>query len=380
MPADDAPVLGPYEQARPGFEVLVAESLEGSPGYHEIPVGADGYQRFQHWDIWETDDLAEADEEKQRINEMQRSLGPLDDDTRFLRIQITCLRRCFWTFPGNVDTVIAGIGAGRPKAEKVSCEPPWNGIRPILAARGAAGGEDVLGDQRRTLSRAYMKILRWWTYSGDLDCLKRELPEHADLAETIYRRLGPPDELKALYVGKLRATLSWEAFPSSATVEQNAKIVRSLNAACGQAIKERIGDDEEKDQIRRQIFQDNGLCHHAFFRRVDHQIANIGAGRIVHLPGEGDDRQRIYDAVTNYVHVLGSWLSQRPAAEAIEIWPACEEVARRTYETLGESTPVKRWLVACLWKQLQDSQGHLGRGALDEQPDLFALPADALSP
>ena len=35
-------------------------------------------------------DPAETDEEKQKINEMQRALDPLDDDTRFIRLQIAC--------------------------------------------------------------------------------------------------------------------------------------------------------------------------------------------------------------------------------------------------------------------------------------------------
>ena len=146
------------------------------------------------------------------------------------------------------------------------------------------------------------------------------------------------------------------------------------------AILQELGG--EKDAIGRLIDRnsDNGACHHSFFRRIDYQIAHIGAGRPVKLPGAGEERKRIHRAVTNYVHVLGSWLARRTPEEAVAIWPPCEDPARRVYHILGDATPRKRWLVAGLWKKLQDNQARHGRGALDEQPQRFALPPHALTP
>jgi hypothetical protein len=48
------------------------------------------------------------------------------------------------------------------------------------------------------------------------------------------------------------------------------------------------------------------------------------------------------------------------------------------YRVLGKTTARKRWLVAYLWKKLQENQAHHGCGALDEEPERFALPPDAL--
>lgn len=61
------------------------------------------------------------------------------------------------------------------------------------------------------------------------------------------------------------------------------------------------------------------------------------------------------------------------------IWPPCEAIARRAYDVLGDPTSVKRWLVACLWKRLQDADADHGRGPLDEDPERFALPPEALT-
>jgi hypothetical protein len=383
MPADDVPLLGPYDQTQPGFEVV----LGSGPGDQSI---GDGHCRLCLWDIWEKKkDPAEADPQKQKINEMQRALGRLDDDTRLVRIQMACLTRCFYTFPVNVDLVLDGIASGQPRLDaEMSCEPPWVGLRLILLRRrdrstgGSAPdqqGLDPLEDQRDSQIRAYATILTWWSAAGSLDCLKAELPAHADLAETIYRRLGEPTKLKWLYVQKLCANLNRWGMPGLAWerwVEMGAELGNAYDAAIQQA----LGGQE--DRISRLIDRNNdvGSCHHAFFRHVDHIIAHIGAGRPVTLPGAGQEGKRIRDTVTNYVHALGSWVAGRKLKETIEIWPACEDVATRAYDMLGKAAPVKRWLVASLWRKLQDHEVKHGRGALDDQPERFAIPSDALSP
>ena len=69
-----------------------------------------------------------------------------------------------------------------------------------------------------------------------------------------------------------------------------------------------------------------------------------------------------------YVHALGSWLAHRKSEEAASIWPQAGDTIGRVYEMLGSATPLKRWLVACLWKKLQENAAHCGRGELDLEP------------
>jgi len=385
-PRGAGPLLAPYEDTRPGFELLAPHASFDQ----FFPIKEGGYHRVCLWDIWDQDDHKdETDAEKLQLNQMQMVLGRLDDETRYVRLQIACLQRCWWEFPSNVDVILAGIGSGQVNLDAgISCEPPWASFLGVLRHRrchpgaqergydwryhSAATNYDPLHAPRQELARAYMTILMWWTYGGDLSCLKRELPGHADLAETIYRRLGPPTALKVLYVGKVSAAIGWQAFPVFRLGDSQAEeLVRAHDDAICKALSGR------EDPIGRIIGTEN-LCSSTFFRHIDHQLANIAAGQFVPLPGSGKERERIHGAVTDYVHVLGSWLIRRTLKDAVRIWPSCEGIAQHVYSALKEPTPVARWLVACLWKKLRQNQAEHGRGALDSQPERFTVPLDAL--
>jgi len=397
LPPDDMSLLAPYEKTRPSFELLAADACECGLDVGYFPRVEGKYLLVCLWDIWEQEkDPADSDAEKRMINTMQRALGTLDDDTRYIRLQIACFQRCWWEFPANVDVILNGISTGRVNLDAgISCEPPWAWLlgvlrhrRGHLAAQGipygwryhsAATNYNPLYAPRQELARAYTTILTWWSAEGNLDCLKQELPEHAGLAETIYRRLGPPTTLKRLYVEKVRASMAWQAFPYRVRQKDwfpPAQGFEDLMEVYDATIRRELGDKE--DVIGRMVGITN-LCHHAYFRHLDHQIANIGAGRVVPLPGSGDERKRIHSAVTNYVHVLGSWLARRTVEETVAIWPPCEDIAHRVYDVLRDVTPRKRWLVACLWKKLRENQAKHGRGALDDEPERFAIPPDVLT-
>jgi hypothetical protein len=381
-PPREVPILAPYQGTRPGYERLVAAACEAGLCAGDFEEVGEGHFQVCLWDIWQRGaDPAQSDEEKQRINEMQRALGVLDDDTRFVRLQIACLTRCYFTFPANIDLVLDGIGRGRPNLDaRISCEPPWNNsVLPLLRQwleHPAAGTNIIAG--RRALVRAYLQILTSWSAEGDLDDLKWQLLDHVELAETIYRRLGPPTRLKLLYVRKLCWMLGYWAFDPLPRAERHERY-RGLSQLYDQLIRQELGDQEDLIGPLIDRNHDNSTCHHSFFRHVDHQIAAIGAGSPVRLPGAGQERKRIHRQVTNYVHVLGSWLAHRTQEEAVEIWPPSVDTALRVYSLLGEPGPHKRWLAACLWKKLQDHHARLGRGALDYQPRRFAIPITALT-
>jgi hypothetical protein len=376
--ADDAQLLAPYEQTRPGVEKFHTEA-----GFFRQPAEACGTVYL--WDIWEKPkEPADESPEHRQINRMQEGLGRLDDESRFIRMQIACFNRCWYRFPHNVDIILQGIAAGHANLdEHVSCEPPWFQFVEILrhrrrhpAARRKGryclptDGYPVIAP-RPQLARAYMTILTWWSFGGHVELLKLEMPQHSELAETIYRRLGPRDPLKRLYVEKLRITLGHEAFPP---VRHEGK---NLLAMWDEQIAKELAG--RPDPLKDLVGEEN-LCSHAWFRHIDHQIAAIGAGKRVRLPGSGEERTRVHAAVTDYVHALGSWLAGRAPEAAAEIWPAGRETVFHVYGLLGEATPVKRWLTACLWQKLRENQAHHGRGPLDEKPELFALPAAALAP
>ena len=377
---DDVPILAPYEKVRPGFEALVAEALE--PGLEYKDLG-DGHVELCLWNIFHQgdEDPADGDEDKLKINAMQCALGEPTEDDRFIRIQIACLVRCFWTFPENVDLVIDGIASGRVNLDaRVACEPPWNhSILPALRRRRShpKAGTNVT-DSRRPLVRAYIEVLTRWSTFGDLGRLKEELPRHAELAETIYRHLGPPNKIKQLQVERLRFSLGHCAF---ATLDFRRAWCTwlEMKEVLDAAIRKELGEAEDAPASLTEDLHCGGLCHHAFFRHIDHIIACIGRGARCKLPGAGEEGKRIRGAITNYVHALGSWLANRTEEETVKIWPDSEEVAARIFASLGSHSPRKQWLVASLWKHVQDSQRGAGHGPLTEDPERFAVPETALA-
>ena len=255
--------------------------------------------------------------------------------------------------------------------------PSKDVINPVVACLHHQQGIDPSEDNRQKLIRTYAKVLRWWSTEGSLDHLKAELPADADLAERVYRWLGEPNKLKWLYVQRLCSGLNFWALPG---LPRPGRWERRLEFE--KLFDEKILDElsGQGDKLGRLIERnnDNGSCHHAFFRHIDHIIAHIGKGEPVKLPDTGKERKRIHTLVTNYVHALGSWLVGRTIHQDVSIWPPSKDTTEMVCRVLGEATPRKRWLVACLWKKLQENQAHHGCGALDEEPERFALPADTL--
>ena len=287
VPPSDVPILAPYERTRPGFEILAAAACEPELcGGHFEDLGNGTFQVCL-WNIWHDiknkwqskTDPAGADPEKRQINQMQRSLGHLSDDDRYVRLQIACLNRCFWTFPANVDLVLQSISGGEPNIDsRISCEPPWNySILPALRRRQGHPATGVnITDSRRQLVRAYVHILTSWLARGHLDHLQSELPEHAELANMIYRHLGPPTKLKSLQVERLGIALGYWAFPLMHRPQAWTDL-HGMQDSLAALISEELG--EREDTIAKLLESlHNGLCHHAFFRHVDHLIAHIGAG------------------------------------------------------------------------------------------------------
>ena len=326
------------------------------------------------------------DDEIRYINKMQEALGDLDENTRFLRIQISCFERCWYDFPENIDIILRGIAQGRPETEHVSCEPPWCSICSLLRRRTGVLSRPEIWDRyceaatrynpnrspRQRLARAYITILDWWSARGDLTCLKSEMPEHGKLAEKIYGWLEEPTKLKRLYVERIKLRLSGQAYPQTEQSMEKffCKESEEVGKAIDRCIEAETGVKREDDPILRRIGMQN-LCHHAFFRRTDIQIASVGVNEWRALPQTGEGRQHIEKSITNYHHALNSWLAHRPLSEAKDEWLEGAETTEKVYALLGRDNPTKRWLVACLWKTVKENYKNHGRGELDRHPKKF---------
>jgi len=387
--SDSFSILAPYEKTRPGFELIRKDVCEVDLDCGGFRNAGEGYFEVCLWDIWHwatgekegkpRSDPALNDPEKQAINKMQIALGELSEEDRLIRIQSACLTRCYYTFPKNIDLVIDGIATGKPNVSAhISCEPPWNhSILPLLRRRYKyQDGTRYHSRDRQSLVRAYMTILDSYLVGGHLSELREVLPDNPELAEKVYNWLGNPSPAKRLQVTRLRNALTMWSLPSQfgEAFDYFNQIDKILSAS-------RQTDTQESDELTALIrrLNDAGLCHQFFFRRLDHLIAYVGAGKRCELPGRGEGRKFVIDTLVNYVHTLGSWLAGRTIDQAADIWPPCKQTVCAIYVALGEPSLRKRWLVACLWKNLQEIQSWVGRGLLDEEPDRFAIHGEALT-
>ena len=389
FPPDTVSILAPYEKTRPGYEWVRADACEDGLVGEDFRDAGEGYFEVCLWNIWHwaagekrgkrRPEPAGADPEKQAINGMQLALGELSEEDRLIRIQSACLNRCYYTFPENINLVIEGIASGRPNVSAhISCEPPWNhSLLPLLRRRyGYQGGMHDQSHDRRPLVRVYMTILDSYLVGGRLAELQELLPNHAGLAETIYHRLGDPSPAKRLQVTRLRNALTMWSFPPIRHRDAY-EYVNRVDELLAEAVQADTNEDDTLTVLIAKLH--NGLCHQFFFRRLDHLIAHVGAGKRCELPGAGKGREFVINTLVVYVHTLGSWLMGRTQDQATELWPQCEQTARSVHQMLGEPSPRKRWLVACLWKNLQEIQSFAGRGPLDDQLARFAVPLEAFA-
>ncbi|MFC1525613.1 hypothetical protein ACFL6X_02260 [Candidatus Latescibacterota bacterium] len=381
--------MAPYEKARPGFELIRTDVCEEGLLGEDFRDAGEGYFEVCVWDIWHwakgekkgrpLPDPAQEDRDKRAIDAMQVALGTLSEEDRLIRIQSACLTRCYCTYPGNIDLVLDGIARGRPNvSQHISCEPPWShSLLPLLRRRyGHRGGRDDQSHERRSLVRAYATTLDAYLVGGSLADLQEVLPDHAELAVTTYARLGDPTLDKLLQVTRLRNALTLWSF-AGGSHPHGFKHATRVDEILANAVGPQPPEDGELTKLIAKLH--NGLCHQFFFRRLDHLIAHVGADKRCDLPGAGQGREFVIGTLVNYVHSLGSWLADRTIDQGVKIWPPSEETLRAVFRTLGERSPRKRWLVSCLWKNLQEIQAWAGRGALDEEPERFVLPEAALA-
>ena len=373
LPPADSSLLAAYNPSRPGFEFLNAPICEGGPDVGCFSVEGNTLIVCL-WDIWvRGKDPADSDPEARTLNDLQRSLGPLSDDARYVRLQTACFERCYHTFPGNIDLILRGIGAGAVDvSEPVSCEPPWAWFRRILAQSKPVSH---INESRRGDLRRYLLASQAWMFAGDPDALPADT---VDTGWRVYGLLGPPTRLKRLYVDMLIVSLLFWTTPSALDHGSRWRVLTEHLEFLAAAVRTELAGQVDAIGPLIHRINDGGSCHHAFLRRLQHIFAHIGAGQSVEFPDKGSERRRIQETVTNYIHALGCWLNMVDTDAATAAWPASAATIDHVGELLGVRTPLKCWLTACLHKKLRENQARHGRGAIDSDADRFQMSLNIL--
>ncbi len=98
-------------------------------------------------------------------------------------------------------------------------------------------------------------------------------------------------------------------------------------------------------------------------------VSNIGSGTVRGtMPPTGENRRRIESAVADLVCGLDGWLAGLDPEQSAEPWPQALAACKEINELLGTATPLKRFLVAMLWKKMKMQKG---TGLLTAHPEAF---------
>jgi hypothetical protein len=402
----------PYEMLTPGFEaVYTGETIPTgnthcrNEGLFRFEADAEG-RVLKRWSPWTWTwapgmhlPKPEWNDEIRYINNLQASLGPLSDSVRRIRAHIGSLVPCDMGFPVTVDQLLSAIGAGE------LTEPFHNGCwAPAVCAKERSTQPD--GPQTWS---AIEKILKDYLNGDPQERAIERFPYARGFIRRTYAWLGPVDQLSKVQLLLLEfvllpfplftfdGTLSdesrgerWEkVFQQNLRGGRGAEIVAEIAAEVGlPELKEELFSAVEDEKVRAllnpvwvsisDMYHDGCNCHHSAFRWTEAWIHGIGTGSI--LPPtrkKGTERDRLGHALFGYVLGLDRWLQDVPMhfllldMGHIDLGFDARNEILRVYAYLGETTPVKAWLAACLWHNLTYNSIFGNPGGLVRHPGLL---------
>jgi hypothetical protein len=334
------------------------------------------------------------DEEIRHINEMQASLGPLDDDTRQIRAHIGSLVPCDSGLPVTVDELLNAIGRGTLSEPSFRngcwCPGMWwqqrttqplhmdtmRTVHAVLTGYLAGRlGADAVGNSPQTAGF----VRRTYDWLGPLSRLTE-----------VQRLMLERSLLTVEYFTRRSDTIQYQ-FPDQAELEEAEAAGQDLFAEGGRGprldaeIAEKAGLpkiyprwdegfreslDSIDDPKKKELYQVCGAiasgvctlsdCHHNTFRYIEGWIHGIGTGKL-NIPTRkaGTERERLGHLLFGYVLGLDKWLLDVPMQLLLldlghlDLGFDPTNEIRRTYAYCGvERVPVKLWLAACLWHNL----------------------------
>ncbi len=314
------------------------------------------------------------DDEIRVINAMQAELGALDDATREIRAQIGSLVGCDNGVPVTIDEILMAIGAGQlpSPAFHAGC---W-------MSRSTRTTQPGQAESMRTIE----SVLRGYLEGQPAETFLARYPYAQGFIERAYAWLGPVVELgevRRLMLERMLLPFEFfakhnpdrnEVFRACFDEGQAGKALDAQISALAEIpeivpnyrkeYQERLGTIE--DPAKRAIYtvschvtdcvSELSDCHHSTFRRIERWIHGIGTLTWdIPTRAEHVESQRLGRLFLGYALGLDGWLREMPMQFLLldlghaDLGFDPKNEILRVYAHLGEPTPVKRWLAACLW-------------------------------
>jgi hypothetical protein len=286
------------------------------------------------------DDIAE-------INEMERGLGRLSPEHLDMRVMADFC--CIWRYdyPRRVHELCAAIGGDR---------------------HTAFGLHYQICTVRRQELMDYAEALKKWFQEEQPSQHTRTAAQHELIEQKVFNFLGDQDALKKLLVERTYLGLSSRALNCSYW-GYNARGTVSLAPYNAQELApdwhRRMSELErliQKEMGRRShdFLCDVGgtaepACHFKFIRRTDILVSSIGC---LHwrgnLPLKDSAISGRRNLTSQYLSVLEQYWRDDGTEDGAIAANDGLKIKEELFTLMGERTAFKRWLVASLWKNIQN--------------------------
>lgn len=385
--------LAPYETVPPGWEVVYTrekpETVTESTDKNDDVI--------EKWSTWaftdEGKDWCDWDEEIRCINKMQEALGLLDDTIRQIRAHIGSLVPCHSGVPVTIDELLSAISQGELSEPSFhngcwSCAMWWKtrGTQPdhvesmrtiyeILTAYLAGTLKDVLIDRFPYAQGFISRVYEWLGPSRELTELKRLMLQRMLLPFAFFGKLphGTPEGWSdegfqmhdEVYENCFGENGQGAQLDSKISEIAGLPEIPRLRYGLEYELLKTVSDPQKRDlyavcsRISTGVYELSD-CHHNTFRAIENQIYGTATGKLqIPTRKSGSERERLARLLFSYALGIDKWLLGVPMQFLlldlghVDLGFDPKDEIVRVYAYLGEErTPVKEWLVACLWYSL----------------------------
>ncbi len=279
------------------------------------------------------------EQDLREINSMEKKLGQLSREQLDLRViaDFCCIWR--YDYPSRVTQICGIIGGNSNTALRLHYQ---------------------VSPSRRLEFIQYAEALKAWLEGVQED------GDSGEIFKKVYRFLGEKDKLKELLVERTYLGLSYRflncSFWGRITGGDPVSLLPCFAQELPENWKNRMGNLERKIRSKMGSSASSFLCavggssepacHFKFMRRIDILISSIGVlewrGNLPPKDRVITGRRKLTKACLNVLENFWKGHSL-PARDGEE-----KNIEIQILPLLGEPTEFKKWLVACLWKNIKN--------------------------
>ncbi|KPJ58272.1 MAG: hypothetical protein AMJ42_03570 [Deltaproteobacteria bacterium DG_8] len=290
-----------------------------------------------------------SDQEIKEINEMEFHLGSLPHEILDLRAMVDFC--CIWRYdyPERIHQICRAIGGSGDTVGRCHYQ---------------------IGTDKRDELTAYARALKKWLGkdgNGKEISLKESKMEE-EIKLKVFNMLGKREELKELLVdrtllGLVSRNIDCSFFGSDKELKPvNIYPCHALNLPEDLRSRMRVLESEIKKRLGGKTYdflcEVGGAeppCHFKFIRRLEILIGSIGCLKWRgYLPPKDSKVSGRRYLTKKYLAVLHSYCTNGELESGWNDDASYYELRKELFSALGERSTFKRWLVASLWKNIQN--------------------------